>query len=54
MPKHHSEDYKVTTVNTIFTNLKIYQKFVKYLNVLELVWKGGLIDIKKINQLKEK
>ena len=34
-------------------NLKIYQKLGKYLNALELVWKGGLIDIKRINQLKD-
>ena len=25
-------------------------KLVKYFNALELVWKGGLIDIKRINQ----
>ena len=30
MPKHHSEDYKITAV-------KHYQKLVKYLNALELV-----------------
>ena len=40
MPKHHSEDYKITAVKHYVNksiNLKIYQKLVKYLNALELV-----------------
>ena len=37
MPKHYSEDYKITAVNIMLINLKIYQKLVKYLNALELV-----------------
>ena len=37
MPKHHSEDYKITAVKHYVNKSKIYQKLVKYLNALELV-----------------
>ena len=37
MPKHHSEDYKITAVKHYVNKSKNLSKTCKYLNALELV-----------------
>jgi len=53
MPKHHSEDYKITAVKHYINKSKNLSKTCKIFECSRISLKDGLIDIKKINQLKD-